>query len=110
MANYFYLADIFVFPSEREPYGAIAAETLPFGIPIIAADNIGAVGSSVFQGENALLYPTAKVQALADAIKCLINDPDMRSNFSKVSMQLADWHDKSNMAGVITKLCLQDNR
>lgn len=105
MVNYFSIADLFVFPSEREPYGAIAAETLPFGIPMIVAQGIGAIGVSVIEGENALLYPTANIDALTEAISRVASDQQLRARFSRVSMQLADRHDKSQMARDIIQLC-----
>lgn len=105
MVNYFSIADLFVFPSEREPYGAIAAETLPFGIPMIVAEGIGAIGVSVIDGTNALLYPSGDIAALTKSIARLASDIELRARFSEASVELADKHDKSRMAHDIIALC-----
>ena len=107
LAKYFELADILLFPSAKEPYGAIAAETLPFGLPIVATDVIGAIGESIMPDVNALLYPVADIAHLGHQLRRLIKDDELRKKFSANSVELADEHDKSVMARDIIDICLQ---
>ncbi len=104
LVQYFDLADIFVFPSEKEPYGAIAAETLSFGLPIVAADGVGAIGKSIIDGDNALLYRSGDVQALAMNIRLLFENMELREEMSKASVSLAGSQDDSHMAGDIVQI------
>ncbi len=106
LAPYFLFTDIFLFPSEREPYGAIASEVLPFGLPIVAASNIGCVGSSIIEGENGLLYKCGNIDELTEKVGCLLNSPAKMKSFSAVSISLARSHDKAVIASCITDLCL----
>ncbi|NND00367.1 MAG: glycosyltransferase family 4 protein [Gammaproteobacteria bacterium] len=105
LAQYFDLADIFVFPSENEPYGATAAESLPFGLPMVVAAGIGAIGASVIEGRNALLYRVGDTDHLTHQLKTLLDDTEMRSAFSSASLKLAQAHDKSLMARDIISIC-----
>lgn len=105
LAAYFDLADIFVFPSRKEPYGAVAAEVLPFALPMVVADCVGAIGSSVLPQQNALLFRTGDVQHLAQQLDALVQNDQMRAGFSQASAKLAADHDKSVMARDIIKIC-----
>lgn len=105
IAPYFVLADIFIFPSKKEPYGAIASEVLPFGLPIVAADNIGCVGASIIDGTNGLLYSCGDIGQLTVQVERLLDDPVLCDAFSDASLKLAGEHDKSTMASCISKIC-----
>jgi len=105
LPQYFALSDCLVFPSEVEPYGAIAAEVLPFGLPIIAADTIGAVGSVIKPNENGLVFPANNVEALADHMHRLLSDADLRDRLGDASRKLAPSQDAQYMASTIAKLC-----
>ncbi len=107
LANYFQLSNVFVFPSEREPYGAVASEVLPFGLPTIAADNIGCIGASIIEGVNGLLYECGDIDKLAEQVARLFLDPGMYSAFSKASREMARSHDKSTMADCIATICTE---
>ena len=103
LAQYFSLADVFVFPSEKEPFGAVASEALPFGLPIVAANNIGSVGSSIIKGENALLYQCGDIDELSGQIQRLITEPELLAKFSAASLEMTDSHDVSVMGDAIRK-------
>lgn len=99
LAPYFSLADLFIFPSEKEPYGAIASEVLPFGLPVVASDNIGSVGSSMIDGENALLYSCGDIEGMAKQVLSLLGDEHRYKRFCDSSRRMSDAHD----AGVIAQ-------
>ena len=105
LAQYFKLADLFVFPSAREPYGAVATETLPFGLPIVSADGIGAIGDSIVPGRNALLFAAGDIPAMAHCIRTIIESPELEKDYSEYSTELAQQHDKSVMARDIIQIC-----
>jgi glycosyltransferase involved in cell wall biosynthesis len=70
--------DIAVIPStEPEPFGMVALEAMAASKPIIAA-NHGGLAEIVVQGETGLLVPPGDAAALAEAIKQLAADVNLR--------------------------------
>jgi glycosyltransferase involved in cell wall biosynthesis len=70
--------DIAVIPStEPEPFGMVALEAMAASKPIIAA-NHGGLAEIVVQGETGLLVPPGDASALAEAIKRLATDVNLR--------------------------------
>jgi glycosyltransferase involved in cell wall biosynthesis len=71
-------ADICVFPSREEPFGAVTIEAWAAGKPLIAA---AAQGPAAFvrNGENGILVPIGDGPALAAAIRNVMDDAALRS-------------------------------
>lgn len=68
-------ADIFVLPSLAEPFGLVLLEAMALGRPVIAT-RAGGPLEIVVDGETGFLVPPSSPEALADAVKRLIADPD----------------------------------
>jgi glycosyltransferase involved in cell wall biosynthesis len=73
-------ADVFVFPSYREAGGNVVFEAMGHGLPLIVCDR-GGPGAAVdptcaiaLQAES----PAQLAQACADAIRTLVEDPELR--------------------------------
>ena len=94
---YFALADVLLFPSVREPYGAVVAESLPFGLPIVIAKGIGAVGVSAIEGKNADVFTPENVAELANVIDALLSDEVRMKNYANYALSIAPLHDKTSM-------------
>lgn len=105
LADYFALADVLVFPSEREPYGTIAAEVLPFALPIIASDCIGAIGQAIKAQDNALLYSAGNVNELAEHMRRLHVDVELRAKLGANSRALADSQSSEKFAADVAGIC-----
>jgi glycosyltransferase involved in cell wall biosynthesis len=105
LGNYFAVSDVLVFPSHKEPYGAIAAEVLPFGLALIVSDQVGALGGPVQTDANALVYPAGDVAKLAACINSLVDDEVLLEKFAKHSRALAEAQDAGHMAKTIGNLC-----
>ena len=73
----FAAADIFICPSRHEPLGNVVIEGWAQGVPVIAADSIGP-GTLIQQGSNGILFPVDDFVSLANYIKRLISDEDLR--------------------------------
>lgn len=69
--------DVFILPSECEPFGLVLIEAMARGIPVIAT-RAGGVPEIVVQGETGLMVPPNDPQALADAIRYMEDNPLMR--------------------------------
>ena len=104
LAQYFELSDLLVFPSEKEPFGAIASEVLQFGLPIVAANSIGAVGASILPNRNALVYERGDVYELARCLEKLLRDAELFTKFSSYSHNLSNRVDCSVVSQKLTRL------
>ena len=95
IAKHLFAADVLALPSRKEPFGAVVSEALPFGLPIIAADQIGAVGEedAAQPEKNALVYPWGDVDALAQAIARLSTDNALYKKFQQHSLSIVDAND-----------------
>jgi glycosyltransferase involved in cell wall biosynthesis len=69
--------DIFVLPSDCEPFGLIAIEAMARGIPVVAT-NAGGVPELIKHGETGLLVPPQNPDAIAAAVNFLLSDPMRR--------------------------------
>jgi glycosyltransferase involved in cell wall biosynthesis len=70
--------DIFVLPSYREGFSRSGMEAAATGLPLVLSDIRGCreVGRN---GEEALLVPPGDAHALTQAVRRLIDDPDLRA-------------------------------
>jgi glycosyltransferase involved in cell wall biosynthesis len=78
MAANYRAADALVFPSTgHEAFGLVPLEAMACGTPVVAT---GAGGSAEFlaDGENSLLFPPSDPEALADTLRRLAADGDLR--------------------------------
>lgn len=66
--------DVFMHPSRSEPFGLATAEACAAGLPIIAYAE-GGTGEIVTDGETGLLAPAGDVEALAERLAALLDDP-----------------------------------
>jgi glycosyltransferase involved in cell wall biosynthesis len=74
--------DIFVFPSHEESFGIIILEAMAMELPVIASRNAGVL-DIVIHEETGLLVPPKEPDALANAIKQLVENQDLRSRLGK---------------------------
>jgi glycosyltransferase involved in cell wall biosynthesis len=88
----FAAADIFVLPSEDEPWGLIINEVMCAGLPVIASDTIGAVPDLVHVGDNGLTFPAGDVERLTDCLATLVEDGVLRRTMGRRSLEcIHDW-------------------
>jgi glycosyltransferase involved in cell wall biosynthesis len=80
--------DIFVFPSENEPWGLIVNEVMCAGLPVVVADRVGCVPDLVKEGVNGYLMQAGNVQSLVRALSRLISDDDLRVRMGRESLRL----------------------
>ena len=80
-------SDIVVLPSYREGTPKILLEAAACGKPIIATDIAGCRGV-VQHGVNGLLVPVRDVEALAEAIRVLVADKELRKSYGRNSREI----------------------
>ncbi len=82
MPSYYSLMDVFVHPSLRDGMPNALLEAMACGVPVIATP-VGGVLDVVRNQENGRLAPVNDVDALADAIQCVLDDSTLRESISK---------------------------
>jgi glycosyltransferase involved in cell wall biosynthesis len=80
------LMDLVVMPSLRESFGMVALEAMAMKVPVIAS-RIGGLEEVVEHERTGLLVPPGDAAALAEAIRTLAEDPEMRRNMGEVGRQ-----------------------
>lgn len=66
--------DVFVFPSLNEGMGRALIEAMAAGLPVVATQ-VGGIPALIDSGSNGILVPPADVEALAAAMRTLIDQP-----------------------------------
>jgi glycosyltransferase involved in cell wall biosynthesis len=85
LRNFYGAADVLVVPSIptrtfREPWGLVVNEAFNQQLPAIASDAVGAAaGGLARDGVDALIVPAGDPEALAQAMRVLAEDPELRS-------------------------------
>lgn len=77
-------AALLVLPSQAEGFGLVLIEAMAAGIPVIATDAPG-IRDVVQNGVTGLLVPIASPPALADAIRKILTDEDLRNRLTNAA-------------------------
>lgn len=81
-------ADLFVLPSEEEPFGLVLVEAMACGVPIVATDAIGGGPRIVLEGGRyGRLIPAQDVQLLAAALVDLLRSPEQQQHFRELGQE-----------------------
>jgi glycosyltransferase involved in cell wall biosynthesis len=100
-------ADLFVLPSSaHETWGLVVNEAMHFGLPIIASDHVGCVPDLVHEAVNGFVFPAQDLLALSEALQALIDDRELRIEFSKRSVEIIKQYTVENCAESIKEACL----
>jgi glycosyltransferase involved in cell wall biosynthesis len=93
--------EIFVLPSESEPWGLAVNEAMCAGLPIVASSEIGCVPDLVHDGRNGRTFSAGNVAGLSDALRPLLADPDLRRRMGAASRDvIARWSYAECRAGL----------
>jgi glycosyltransferase involved in cell wall biosynthesis len=79
--------DVFVLPSENEPWGLAINEAMCAGLPIVLSEEIGCAEDLVATGVNGATFKAGDVAGLADALRPLLTDHELRSRCSAASLE-----------------------
>jgi glycosyltransferase involved in cell wall biosynthesis len=84
--------DIFVLPSENEPWGLAVNEAMCAGLPIVLSEEIGCAEDLVASGVNGATFTAGDVAGLAEALRPLLVDPEKRVRTGKASLErISHW-------------------
>ena len=91
LAEYYTAADIFVLPSEREPWGLVLNEAMNFGLPAVVSERVGAAPDLVLPGTGRT-FPPGDVEALAACLRPLLADAGLRARLGQGALdRIRQW-------------------
>jgi glycosyltransferase involved in cell wall biosynthesis len=93
--------DVFVLPSENEPWGLVVNEALCAGLPIIVSTDVGCGRDLLRAGENGFVFETGNVDKLAEALQHIIESSELRGSMSEASRRIiAGWSYQECLEGL----------
>ena len=87
LVPYYQQASIFCLPTKLEPFGIVFVEAMAFGLPLVAP-RTGAVPDFVEDGRNGFMVEPGDIDALAEALIKLLDDPQLCRKFGEVRLPL----------------------
>ncbi len=97
---YYELADIFVLPSEREPWGLVINEAMNCGTAIITTEQCGAA-SDLIDSTCGYVIPAGTEKVLSNTLKECLEDLDRCNEMGKNSKQkISGWGFKESIDGL----------
>lgn len=95
-------SDLFVLPSEEEPWGLALNEVMAAGLPVIVSDEVGAAPDLVQGKGTGIVYPCGSVEALAAALETLLQSEALRVEMGVKARELIlDWDAAACVSGMI---------
>jgi glycosyltransferase involved in cell wall biosynthesis len=82
-------ADVTLVCSDSESFGRVTIESMSEGTPVVGAD-FGGTAEIVQAGVNGLLYPPGDVDALANRLRELVRDRDLRGRLAEGARQTGE--------------------
>jgi glycosyltransferase involved in cell wall biosynthesis len=93
--------DVFVLPSENEPWGLAVNEAMCAGLPVVASEEIGCVDDLVRDGVNGHIFQAGDIEALAGALQPLLRSADLRARMGVASKDIINgWSYAECLSGI----------
>lgn len=89
-SNWLHAADLFVLPTQHDPWGLVVNEAMMAGLPIITTQ---AAAVSEIIDENGFIIPPNDPSALRQALETLIHQSDLRLKFGERSQKIIKKYD-----------------
>ena len=78
--------DVFVLPSENEPWGLAVNEAMCAGLPVVVSSEIGCADDLVTPGVEGATFEAGDVDGLAAALRPLLSDKEYRLRCGAASL------------------------
>ncbi len=95
--------DVFVNPSAYESFSIVLLEAMASGKPVVAT-NVGGIPHLVRNGKTGIIVNYGDPEGIADAIKKLLSNSELRRQMSENGVQLAKKYDWEKIVSQIERL------
>lgn len=82
------LCDVFVLPSQFEPWGLVVNEVMNAAKPVIVSDLVGAAPDLVKPSRNGDIFRTGDLDDLCNKLKPWLTDVDLRTKGGRASLEI----------------------
>lgn len=96
VSDFYSLADVFIFPSQREGLSVALMEAMSKGLPIVASD-IRGNHDLIQDGVNGILVETMNEEGYKNAIQKLLNDNELRASMARKNIERIKEYDKNQV-------------
>ena len=94
-------SDVFVLPSQDEPWGLAVNEAMCASLPVIVAREVGCVADLVRDGVNGYTPEAGDIEGLARALRRLIEDEGLRQRQGQASLaRILQWGYRQSLEGI----------
>ena len=98
---FFAMSEVFVLPSQHEPWGLIVNEAMACGCAVVVSDDVGSHADLVTNGVEGFVYPTGDVDVLAAALQRVLFSPEQAHRMGEAAMsRIANWDFEADVRGL----------
>lgn len=90
LPRWYAAADVFVLPSLSDQWGMVLNEAAAAGLPLVASDAPGASYDLIEDGINGFRVPAGDPDAMRDALRALLADPELRRRAGAHSREVSE--------------------
>ncbi|MDY7014138.1 MAG: glycosyltransferase family 4 protein [Cyanobacteriota bacterium] len=96
------VADLFVLPSDYEPFGMVVGEAMLCGCAVVASDRVGARADLVIPGKTGFIYPCGDIEALAAILQEWLPQRDRLQQIGRAArLRMETWSPRENVAAIV---------
>lgn len=111
LPRFFDLADVFVLPSQHEPWGLIVNEVMNAGRAVIVSDDVGSQPDLISDGQEGCVFPVGDVSALTHALVRVLEHPETAMAMGRRGRQrVAEWGFEQDVVGLRRALAYVERR
>lgn len=101
LPRFFDLADVFVLPSEHEPWGLIVNEVMNAGRAVIVSDDVGCQPDLITDGVEGCVFAVGDVDGLVDALRRVLRSPGTaRAMGQRAKQRVRSWDFEADIRGL----------
>ena len=105
LPRFFNLADVFVLPSEHEPWGLIVNEVMNAGCAVIVSDDAGCQPDLVTDGVEGCVFPVGDIRGLTNALQRVLRSPEIAREMGQRGMErIRSWDFEADVRGLRTAI------
>jgi glycosyltransferase involved in cell wall biosynthesis len=98
-------ADLFVLPSEYEPFAVVVNEAMLCGLPVAASNRVGAAGDLIEHNRTGFVFPCGDVDALVRILQRAFRNPQLLAEMgSAARIRMESWSPQQNVDATIAAI------